>query len=195
MSAPFAISYAALWALVVLQALLLIGLTRLVHQLREGRTADAARAPQRGEGERLAGQLAPLIDGVDVNGTRVRSDELGGPLNAILFVSPRCSNCMVSLDELNALRHKVDGHVMAVCLGTADECRLLVEDLDLTMPVVADPDQRISASFDVTHTPTAVTVNKRGRIVQYGHPGRDAELEALLQQLGRPIGEEGREHA
>lgn len=186
MSAPFALSYTALWVLVVLQGVVLLGLTRIVHQLRAG-NAEPAR-PRKKRAERLAGQLAPTIDARDVYGDEIDSEALDGGLRAVLFVSPECPDCMVTLDELNGLQTKVGGGgVVAVCMGDTEECRLLAEDLRLTVPVVADQDGRIGASFDIAKTPTAVLVNKRGRIVQYGHPGRDsADLESLLRQAEEP---------
>lgn len=191
MSVPFVISYAGLWLIVILQGLLLIGLTRILQQMRDQSGKTAPTGPTI-EGERFAGQLAPPVNGTDVFGAPVNIDDFDGPLRAVLFVTPRCSNCMVSLDELNGLQAKVRGNVIVVCAAGTDECRQLAEDLNLSVRVIADPDDRLSLGFDVATTPTAVVVNRRGRIVQYGQPGRgEFDLEAILAQQHAPASTAG----
>lgn len=170
MSTPFVLSHIGLWIMVLLQTFILLGLVRTVHQSGGAAPAVPATKPQ---AERLAGQLAPRIDAVDIHGTPVDSDDFVGALRAVLFVSPNCPNCMVTLDELNALQTKAPGTVVAVCVADSEECRQMAEDLEVTIRVIPDPDEEIRNAYDVAMTPTAVLVNRRGRIVQYGHPGRD----------------------
>lgn len=191
MSVPFLLSQVAMWILVVLQGFVLLGVVRVVHQ----RGTDSVTSLAPAHGERLSGQLAPRIETVDIHGNAISSDDFVGALRAVLFVSPNCGNCMVSLDELEGLKVKAPGTVVAVCLAGTEECRLMAEDLKLTVPVIADPDEYLKIGFDVTTTPTAVLVNRRGRIVQYGHPGRDGvDLEEIVTEQVRAEPVEAAEH-
>lgn len=181
MSTPLMLSHAALWIVVVLQGFILLGVVRMVHQSGQAGAGEVT-SPTMPQAERLAGQLAPRIDTVDIFGVPVNSDDFVGSLRAVLFVSPNCPNCMVTLDELEGLQTKAPGTLVAVCVADTKECRLMAEDLNLTVQVIPDPDEQIRNSFDVASTPTAVLVNRRGRIVQYGHPGRDElDLEEVIR--------------
>src|SRR6266508_707897 len=93
MPGPFVLSYVALWALVVLQALVLIGLTRAVYELRY----HPADPPSR------QGSPAPDFSAVDLSGSPVSAGSLRGKPAVLLFVSPNCPSCMVSLAELRPL--------------------------------------------------------------------------------------------
>jgi methylamine dehydrogenase accessory protein MauD len=179
MSALFTLSYVALWILVVLQGLVVLGLARVVHRLQQD---GAALATVPLDSERLAGQEAPRISGVDVSGAPVDSGDLAGRLAAVLFVSPSCSSCTVTLDEMHALAGKVEGNLLVVCRGGTGECQQLARDYNITVPVVADVDEQIGKRFDVAGVPTAVLIGRSGRILRYGHPERAEELEGMLQE-------------
>lgn len=181
MSIAATMSHAALWVLVVLQGLILLGLTRALHQLQQnGGGGGGGNEPS--ASERLVGQRAPEFVAADVFGRPVASGDLWGRLTAILFVSPLCASCAVTLDELEGLKTKVNGNVVVVCLADTDECRAVAEDYQLSVPVLADPDERITKLYDVHGTPTAVLVGKGGRILQYGRPGRADDLEEMMRE-------------
>jgi peroxiredoxin len=184
MSVPFVLSYVALWILVVLQGLVLLGLARVVHRLQQDGDAFAT-APL--DSERLGGQEAPRISGTDVFGAPVDSADFAGRLAAVLFVSPSCSSCTVTLDELHALEGKVEGNLLLVCHGDTEECQRLARDYHITLPVMADVDQQIGKRYDVAGVPTAVLIGRSGRIMRYGHPERAEELEGMLQESPGPV--------
>jgi peroxiredoxin len=174
-------SQVALWVLVILQGMILLGLTRALHRLQEG-GGGGIRPSTPSDSERLVGKRAPEFVAVDVFGQPVASSDLWGKTTAMLFVSPLCSNCAVTLDELEGLKVKANGNVVVVCLAGTDECRSLAEDYQLSVPVVADPDERITKQYEVNHTPTAVLVGKGGRVLQYGRPGRADDLEEMMRE-------------
>lgn len=173
-------SHLALWVLVIVQGLVLLGLTRALYGLQQNGGGGGHNTTS--DSERLAGQRAPEFVAVDVFGRPVASSDLWGKLTAMLFVSPLCSNCAVTLEELEGLKAKVDGNVVVVCLADTEQCRGVAEDYQLTVPVVADPDERITKLYDVVTTPTAVLVGKGGRVLQYGRPGRADDLEEMMRE-------------
>lgn len=178
MPAPFVLSHAALWVLVVLQSLLLLGLVRAVHQLQQ----SGAGSPQTG-GYLLNGRPAPELAARDIFGNTVDSRSFAGKLTALVFVSPNCESCSVTLDDLDLLATKTAGNVIVLCRATDDECKAMAESHGLTVPVVPDEDLRISEAFKVMGTPTAVLIDPSNRVAQYGHPLRGEELEEMLKSL------------
>lgn len=177
MPTPFVLSHAALWVVVVLQGLLLLGLVRAVHQLQQAGPGSGQAAA---DGYLLSGRPAPHLAAQDIFGNTVDSGSFAGRLTALLFVSPTCETCSVTLDDLDLLATKTAGNVVILCRATRDECKAMTESHGLTIPVVADEDLRISEAFKVMATPTAVLIGPSNRIVQYGHPLRGEELEEML---------------
>jgi len=179
-STPFLASYVLLYLIVIFQGLLLLGAVRAIHELRQGHVAPAEPEEGAQEGERLLNQEAPRFEALDLAGNLVGTEQLRGRSSLVLFVSPNCSSCMLTLDELHAVQHKVDGgNVLVVCGARDADCRNLASDHNLTVPVVADEDASIGKLFDVTAFPTAVLLNAGTRVVSYGHPMRGEELREM----------------
>lgn len=177
MPGPFVFSYVALWVLVVLQALLLIGLTRAFYDLRQG--YEAAERPS------LKGRRAPSFSAIDLSGSPVTTASLAGKPAALLFVSPTCPSCTVSLAELGALASDSTRGVVIVCRGGHADCWQLAEDYRLTLPVVADENGELMQVFGISATPMAVRISAHGVIESYGEPVRGEDLEELLAGVAR----------
>ena len=177
MTAAFYISYAVLWVLVIFQSLVLLGLTRTVYRADAG---PAPAAPAVGDSD-LVGQLAPEFTARDVAGDVLDNGLLAGRASALLFVTPDCTSCIATLDEVEALRAKVDGNVIVVCRAGPDECARLRETYGLdSVPVIVDDDLEVSNLFDVHVAPTAVLVSANGRIQTYGQPMRGEEFAEMV---------------
>jgi peroxiredoxin len=180
-SFPFYLSYAALWVLVVLHSLLLLGVVRLVYQShRAGGAADSEEVGLK------SGQRAPDFSAVDLSGAPVDSVDYAGRMRALLFVSPNCPSCTATLYEMDALNHKTQGNVVVVCRAEHQDCARLAVTHKLRVRTIVDEDERISRLFGVSSNPTAVLINERDRIQSYGHPMRGEELEALLDPPSEP---------
>lgn len=173
MSLPYFLSYAALWILVVLQSLILLGVVHIVYQIQHTDVADNGLP---------VGREAPQFNTIDLTGTPIRSADFAGRLTALLFVSPSCSLCTATLDEIEALHYKAKGNVIVICRAGRDDCARLAERHQLNVPIVADEDERISRLFDIVGVPMAVLVNESNRIQSYGHPMRGEELEAMFEE-------------
>lgn len=179
MSSAFHLSYGALWALVVFQSLILLGLTRAVYRLE--RTARLGGPPIEST-EDILGHEAPNFSGIDIHGMRFDSSVMFGRAVALLFVAPDCSTCTVSLQEMEALSTKARGNVVVLCRSGGDECRRMAEEYSLDVPVLVDEDGEISRLFGGVAPPTAVLVNPDGRIKSVGQPMKPAELERLVEE-------------
>jgi peroxiredoxin len=133
-----------------------------------------------GENE-LVGQLAPRFTALDVSGASLDNEILAGRASALLFVTPDCTSCIATLDEVAALRAKVDGNVIVVCRASQEQCAQLRATYGLeNVPVIVDEDLEISELFDVQLAPTAVLVSRSGRILTYGQPMRGEEFAEMV---------------
>lgn len=174
-SMPFYLSYAALWILVVLHSLVLLGVVRIAYQLQQ----NGAMGHSVGMS---VGQEAPEFSVADLTGTLINSANFAGRLTALLFVSPDCSSCTEVLrDDMAYLKHKAQGHVIVVCRAGRQACLQLAEQFGLDVPVVADEKEHISHLYRISTVPTTVLINDN-RIQSYGQPNG--------QELDQIIGEE-----
>ena len=180
MSDPFILSHLALWAVVIFQGLILLGVVRAVHELRQ--SSFGFDSPGADGTARLKGREAPSFTASDLFGRAIDSDDFRGQLTAMLFVSPDCSSCTVTLDEMNALTTKAKGNVIVVCRAGREECRRLAERYDVRVPMIADEKLEVSELFDVSTVPIAVLINENNKIGSYGYPGRGQLDEMLIQR-------------
>jgi peroxiredoxin len=166
----FAVSYVALWVLVVLQALILLGLTRAFAEMRGGR----AEKPS------MQGRPVPTFSAMDLAGNEVSTTSIAGRPVVLLFVSPTCASCRVTLAELRGIASDSTRDLIVVCAGGEDDCRMLATDYQLTRPVVVDANGELKLQFGISGTPMAVRISATGTIESYGEPVRGEDLEALL---------------
>lgn len=166
----FYISYGALWILVILQSLILLGLVQVVHHLRKtGVTASS-----------FEGKEAPEFSAKDLSGVAITSANFTGRLTGLLFISESCQACLETLqNDIEYLYSKAQGNVIVICQAGRKDCARLVEQYGLAVPVVADEDNHISQLYGISSVPTVVFVNADNRILSYGHPKREELVEVL----------------
>jgi peroxiredoxin len=168
---PVAIAFGALWVIVAFQTLVLLGLTRAVHRMQ-------GEPPVRGGG--LVGEPAPQFVAQSLSGATLDNESLLGRLTALLFVSPDCASCGVTLSELEALQNKTEDNVVVFCRSSAAKCAQVPDTYRLSVPVVIDEDLAFSRLFHVAGAPTAVLIAPDGTIQQYGEPTARGELEEVI---------------
>jgi peroxiredoxin len=176
MSIPIAISYVALWVLVILQMLVLLGVVRALYEVRQRfRAAESAE---------FEGQPVPEFAAVDLSGQTVSSSTLAGAAAVLLFVSPNCQTCMVALNELHVLASDPARQLVLFCHATEEDSRRLAADFGVTAPVVADRDGVVKRLFGVSSTPMAVRIGVDGRIESHGSPVRGDGFAELVEGAG-----------
>ena len=168
----FAVSYVALWVLVILQALILLGLTRAFAEMRGGGAG--------GDQSSMKGRPVPRFSAMDLAGNEVSATSIAGKPVVLLFVSPACASCRVTLAELRGIASDSTRDLIVVCSGGEDECRMLATDYELRRPVVVDADGELKLQFGISGTPMAVRISATGVIESYGEPVRGEDLEELL---------------
>lgn len=185
MSLPFWLSYGALWVIALFQTAVVLGLTRAMHRLMQDENATIS-SPS------LEGEPAPDFSVTDLSGRTIDNGDLEGHLTALLFVSPDCSSCSLTLSEMNAIHAKTSGQLIVFCRSTPERCAQMAATYELDVPVVVDEDLEVSRRFRVAAAPTAVLIDPDGRIDSYGQPMSPEEFEeSLARRLrrGEPEGE------
>ena len=177
MTVVFVMSLAALWAIVLFQTFLSLGVVRTLYAASESEKLE-------GGDTGLAGQPAPPFIAEALDGSRITNADLAGRHAALLFVSPDCTTCGVTLAELDALRTKVDGTVVVMCRSDRDRCAELATTYGLTVPIVVDADYEYSQLFAVAGAPTAVLIRPDGTIETYGRPMSPQDLQDTVTQAG-----------
>ncbi len=177
----FYVSYAALWLIVAFQTIVLL---EVVRRLATGQIANEAVPP--GSADLLrTGTPAPLFEALDLRTKAVvRSEVLQGKPAILVFVAPGCQACHLVSDEITGFGRDPGVQVAAICHGTSSECYEFAEEYLSTIPVLLDEAGSITDQFHVSGTPTAVMLDKKGRVLRYGVPQSAVRL-GLVDWLKR----------
>jgi len=146
----------------------------------------------------LVGKDVPAFDATDVRGEAFNSTSVLGPGTAVLFTSPDCAGCEVSLNELETLRAARDGELVVICQSPADRAASLAHYYEHRVRVIADPDNVLHDLFGVTSLPILVSIGSDGRVAAAGPPNlvgdqppdvEDERLQRLVDEMrgGRPV--------
>lgn len=121
----------------------------------------------------------------DQHGQSHPLDGSSGRYTVVDFAASWCKPCLRSLPELEALAKDFPHHdFVIVDVDDRVEGRdQLVEQLDLTLPVVWDGEYRLAERFEPQAMPATFIVDPQGQVI-YSHTGYDAEVwRQLVEQL------------
>lgn len=162
--------YAVLWAVVLIEAVVLCTLARKVFGLGSALLTQVAN-----DGLPL-GTKAPHVRGVDTLGEPYELGGSAGGLRAVMFLAPGCPGCRMTMRWLPIFVTTADysGHV--VVLGEPKAVRQYADEYQFAGPMIPDPKGRIMARFRVTSSPFLMVLDSEGRVIGKGMIGtsRDA---------------------
>jgi methylamine dehydrogenase accessory protein MauD len=178
-------AFVALWIIVAVLAVLVMGLLRQLGlmQLRLGIEPGVlitSEGLERGKG-------APDFEASDVRtGQTVRTSEFRGRRLALVFLTPTCVACRELVPHLNdvARERRRETAMLAVCFGATDACARLARETGIRVPLVADPTNVVGAHYEVRSTPFAFLVDANGTILIRGIVNSWPQIEALLDEEG-----------
>lgn len=169
----FTASYIAIWILVLFQGLLVLALLRQLTELRRLIEAGGLQADDR----LPVGSPAPEFSGVDLrSGEQVRMDSLSWFGGVMLFLSPDCGVCKGLAEGLR--QPATDGlpRIVVFCQGEEQACSRFVKRLDPEVHLLVKGAKKTAALYHVSGFPTAIAVDRKQRIVGYGHPENVGDL-------------------
>jgi len=124
---------------------------------------------QRSDGGSGSPSQAPAISATLLDGGHVDWASLAGHPIVLDFWASWCGPCRAEQAELNSLhqQYKASGVVFLGVDVRDDTAQALAfrHDLNVMYPSAEDPDEQISAAYDVAAPPTIVVIDSRGRIV------------------------------
>ena len=187
------ISYPLLWGLVVLEAAMLRKALRSTVRFkrlyfRSDRRIEVGGPPRGAPAPDFSG---PLLE----NGETLTAAQLKGEPTILLFVSPNEASLpgyRPLAAAIHALWHRVEGHLYVVCSGTEETCRQLAPTLHVhglaenQLPVILDEESRITRSFQIGATPSAVELDENLWVTRYGRPIPEP-AEQKLEEEAKPI--------
>lgn len=176
MSYSFLSTYLALWALVLFEALILLGLLRELTEIR--RLAEDGRLPQR----LPLGARGPRLKGSDLrSGAAIDTSLFAGRELMLLFLSPGCRMCWRLADGTRKLAAEPSLSRIAVCRGGAAECAGFADALAADVPLLLDAAGGLSQGYGVRTAPVAFVLDEEGRVRASGSPRHAGELAELLR--------------
>lgn len=176
----WAVSFVALWCVVIALGVLVVALAREVGALHL-RLGPRGALEIDTEGPPLGAEV-PLVRGVDLGGA---SAVLGGPgsTRVLLFASPTCSLCD---DVLYAMSSLARADAEGLVVGDTPPDRMRDWRL-LGIPVISSPEA--FSAYAVPGTPYAVVLDEVGRVLAKGTPNDPGQLEGLLLTARKRSGE------
>jgi methylamine dehydrogenase accessory protein MauD len=187
MSDALFVSHVALWALVVILALVVVALARQIGVLHE-RIAPAGALMGR-EGPR-PGEEAPRLEVETWTGEKLAlgTPDPGGASTLLLFVSPSCPVCKVVLPIARSLRAAEDGRLRLVVAsdGARAEHEAFVREqrLERESYVLSAP---LGLAWQVPRLPYAALVDAQGVVRARGLVNTREHLESLLEARERGV--------
>lgn len=187
-------SYLVLWALVIVQSLLLVGVLRQMGMM----TRQTDRVPA------VAGSTFPSLqddgppigapiskepyDTINGFGSLKPANSVGRGETLLVFLSPMCERCQYIVEPLNALVEDGSRAIQGMAIIRADEqaCRAFQRVFPLHLPVVCDESRTITMGYDVHRIPFALLYDERGALVRKGLVETPEDLRALLGDTSAP---------
>ncbi len=138
-------------------------------------------------GVSLEGQDAPDFVLKSFSGRNLRLSEYRGEVVMINFWTTWCGTCRQELAMLDAVfrrYRKVGFSLLSVNLDNdREDAELMVENLDLSFPILFDRRKEVSRSYEISRMPSTVLIDREG-VVRFLHHGYGKATEdRYLEQL------------
>ena len=182
MSFGFSSTYIVLWAMVILQGLLILALLQRLEKLR-----DLIERGSFAKDRLPIGSIAPEFFGTNRFGQRTGLGSLDDRGGVILFLSPDCSLCNALVGSIGALVNELPPTI-AVCRGVSELCTAFSTQLGNAVQFLSDPSGETAALYGASAFPTAVVIDGSRRIRGYGHP---KGVEDLRRTFAESLTEQG----
>ncbi len=171
----WAVSYIALWLLVVTLCVVVVALARQIGTLHL-RLGPRGALEMDDEGPPLGEGLIP-IEATDLDGRPVALGGQGVP-QLLLFVSPGCQVCETVLPSIAAVAEAAGMRPFVVTDLDATETALSFSHRGLSAPVVASPEA--ARAYAIPGTPYVVALDELGVVRAKGTVNNLEQMEGLV---------------
>lgn len=140
-----------------------------------------------------AGKPAPDFTLKSKSGENMRLEEQQGNVVLINFWASWCAPCREELPHFEEMQQQYEDLGFTVLAINVDEdpakARVLLDDVEVSFPVLFDHKDKVSKLYDVRAMPTTVIVDRDGnkRLTHYGYKSGDEKkyqtvVKALLRE-------------
>lgn len=175
------VSYAVLWVLVVLLAVIVVALARQIGTLHL-RLAPQGALELDDEGP-LLGHEAPVVSATDVHGRDVVVGGIAESPRVLLFATPGCRLCRDVLPSLRALSRGRRMDAFLISDGTNEETAAGYGSVDGDATLIASID--LAQQFAVPGTPYVVVLDSGGFVRAKGTVNNLEQFEGLIETAER----------
>lgn len=175
-------AFIALWALVVVVGLLLLGTLRRITPVLERAEESFQTASSISFGGLAVGARVPSFAATTVSGESFNDADLLGTKTVVLFLGPSCRACERFVKDLGAGRAPHIAAQLVVVTDDAESASALARATEVT--VLVDHDRALAEAFDARLVPRAFVVDGRGSVLAEGRPNEWDELERLIAEGG-----------
>jgi hypothetical protein len=182
MTTPWIFAFVALWVLVVLLGLLVLGTVRratLVIEAAEANLGAAARASLGGlpVGSNVPAFSAPIVG----SGAAFTQVDLQGGVAGVVFLSRSCEACEELAGGLARGRvPRTLGVRLIVVTDEPQSAAAFARSAEAT--IVIDEEREVAHAFDVRIVPRAFVVGDGGVVLAVGRPNDWGELHRLIAE-------------
>lgn len=170
----------ALWSVVVVMALILVGLLRRMTNVLEQAEARLAQAAT-GFGGAPPGTAIPPFEVKDEQGSVLRFAQLVGSPAIYLFMSSTCEPCKRLAAELSGIDQALDRTPLFLIMEDSPEAREVPFPPGVT--VLYQAEQAASRAFQNVAAPQAFAVDSGGTVLDLLIPNSLGDLRQLVRRI------------
>ena len=183
MTGPWIVAFLALWAVVLVLAVLVLGLLRRIGPVLERAERAIRMSDALAHVDGLPpGATVPGFEVVDPGGRRLAFVDAGPGDRVVLFVDADCPACSGLADAL-AAEPGIAQQPIVVVSGKATPVGHYARLAAAGLPVFGQPDGAASAAFQQQAFPYAVALSATRTVVAALIPGSPADLMKLADAL------------
>jgi AhpC/TSA family len=176
-------AFVALWILVVLIGLVVLGMVRRVTSLLEAAEVSLEAAARASLGGLPVGAMVPTFAAETADGRAATEMDLERRLTAVLFLSRSCDACQTMVDDLS--RGQVPSDLGLRLIVVSDDSETAIE---LSSPgqvtVLVDKHGDVADAFDARVVPRAFIVGEQRLVLASGRPNDWDSLRDLIATTG-----------
>lgn len=184
MTGLWLVAFVALWALVVLIGLVVLGTLRRITLLLEAAEASFGAAARASLGGLSVGSMVPVFAAQTVDGRVFFAEvDLEEERTGVLFLSRSCEACQVLADDLS--RGFVPGDLGARLVVVSEDgttAREFARSAEVT--VLVDENREVAEAFDARIVPRAFIVVQQRVVLAAGRPNDWDTLRRLVATAG-----------
>ncbi|HXG77237.1 MAG TPA: redoxin domain-containing protein [Gaiellaceae bacterium] len=182
MSGPWIAAFAALWGLVIVIGLVVLGTLRRLTGLLERAEESLRAAATISLGGLWPGTTVPPFASETVEGDSFGASDLDGDQWIVLFLSSACQACEPLVEDLKSAAVPDLGSRLVVVAEDAGWARELARARSVS--VLVDEDGAIARMFDIRVVPQAFVIDEARTVLAAGRPNswdglRDLQTSAL----------------